>query len=397
MHKIKLVHISAVPVTPWLFLRGQNSFMTGKGLDVHVVASPDPLLDKLAKRDSVHVHPVKILRKCSPIRDLVSLVRLVALLLRLRPEIVQLSTPKAAMIASIASWMARVPVRIFLVRGLVSYKLTGFEGFRVWLHELLTARLCHQTICESRSLLEFARDTGIISELQGTVLANGMGNGVDTERFDPRRGDLGETAASLANELQIPRDCFVIGVVGRFAMTKGFEDLVTAWRIIREECATSRLLLVGNWDERDIVPDRIKKALTEDPRVVFSGCFVDDPAPYYLLMSLLIQPSTRGEGFPNVPMEAAAMELPVVTTNVIGCTDTVIEGVTGTVVPPHDPMALASAIRVYLRDAGLRRKHGQAGRERAVRDFQPVQIWSELYNLYVRLLGTRGIALTEPE
>ena len=134
--------------------------------------------------------------------------------------------------------------------------------------------------------------------------------------------------------------------------------------------------------------------LRTDARVHLLGHVRDMPA-LYAAMDLLVLPTYR-EGFPYVPMEAAAMALPVVATLVPGCVDAVVDGVTGTLVPPRDPAALAAAIARYLGDPDLRRRHGQAGRERVLRDFRPGDIWEATYQEYVRLLRAKGLPVPLP-
>jgi glycosyltransferase involved in cell wall biosynthesis len=113
-------------------------------------------------------------------------------------------------------------------------------------------------------------------------------------------------------------------------------------------------------------------------------------------MDLFVFPTYFHEGFPNVPLEAAAMALPVVATQIPGCTDAVEEGVTGTLVPPQDARALSEAIRRYVDQPETRRRHGIAGRERVLREFRPELIWNALYQTYVRLLRAKGIATPAP-
>jgi glycosyltransferase involved in cell wall biosynthesis len=138
------------------------------------------------------------------------------------------------------------------------------------------------------------------------------------------------------------------------------------------------------------VPAAWRDVLDRDPRVHQTGR-VDDVVPYYRLMSLCVFPSYR-EGFPNVPMEAAAMGLPVVATRVVGCVDAVVDGTTGTLVPPRDAAALATAVGRYLEDPELGRRHGAAGRARVLRDFQQKPIWEALATEYRRLLYSRARA-----
>jgi len=158
-----------------------------------------------------------------------------------------------------------------------------------------------------------------------------------------------------------------------------------AWRTISQEFPSTVLLLVGGWDAALPVPDAVRERLERDERVIVTG-HVDDVVPYLEAMDLLLFPSRR-EGFPNAPMEAAAMGLPVVATRVVGCVDAVEDGVTGTLVPYGDVASFAAAIRRYLQDDALRETHGQAGRRRVLSSFQPERVWKSVYEEYRRLVA----------
>jgi len=181
----------------------------------------------------------------------------------------------------------------------------------------------------------------------------------------------------------------VIGFVGRLARDKGIEDLAAAWQAIRDEFPGTVLLLVGPWADTDPVSSAVREALESDPRVLLPGR-VEQVAPFYRAMQLFVFPS-YGEGFPNAPMEAAAMKLPVVATDVVGCTDAVEHGQTGLLVAPRSPASLANAIRAYLRDPALGRRHGEAGRIRVVERFRREPIWEALHQEYLRLLAVKGL------
>ena len=387
---IGLAYVTTMPQTQWHFLRGQNRYMRAHGFEIHAVASPGPRLTEVAARDGAHPHAVTMSRRISPLRDCVSLVRLFLLLRRIAPDIAQVSTPKAALLGAIAASAARVPVRVFLARGSLTEGASGLKR-RVlrWL-ERLTAALCHQTICVSPSLLAFLRAERILPPDGGLVLVNGMSNGIDATRFrlaTPGKPPPSELLPSLVQAVRDPR-AVIVGYVGRLGRDKGIEQLAQAWESVRAEFPSAHLLLVGAWEKDHPVPVRWRDALTRDPRVHLPGR-VDDVVPYYQVMSLCVFPSYR-EGFPNVPMEAAAMGLPVVATRVVGCVDAVVDGSTGTLVPPRDATALADAIARYLRDPELRRRHGEAGRGRVLRDFRPEPIWEALAAEYRRLLYARG-------
>jgi glycosyltransferase involved in cell wall biosynthesis len=387
---MKIVFITTVPMTQWAFLCGQNAYMRRRGFELHAISSPGPELDRLACRDHVVIHPVSMSREITPAKDLVALVRLFVTLRRIRPSIVHLSTPKAALLGAMASWAARVPVRIFLVRGLLTEGARGLKRLFYRRLEWLTARFCHRSICVSPSLLDFARAEGILGPEQGVVLAHGMSNGIDPQRFDPAviaTVDLATLRPESTAQIGYAGST-VIGFVGRLARDKGIEEIFNAWKMVRDEFPAALLLLVGPWEKENPVPEPVRRGLESDPRVILAG-MVQTVENYYKIISIFIYPSHGSEGFPNAPMEAAAMGLPVVASRVVGSVDAVVDGVTGVLIPPHDPRALADAIRKYFKDPELRRKHGRAGRERVVRDFRGETIWEAMYREYVRSLQGR--------
>jgi glycosyltransferase involved in cell wall biosynthesis len=176
---------------------------------------------------------------------------------------------------------------------------------------------------------------------------------------------------------------------------KGLAELRLAFARIRDRQPHARLLLVGDFESGDPVDPGTVASLRGDSRVVVTG-FVADPAPYYHLMTVLAFPSHR-EGFPNVPLEAACAGVPSVGFAATGTVDAIEDGVTGRIVPMHDAASLATALDAYLGDSQLRRRHGRAARERAIRDFAPQRIWNELLNLYSQLLRSKGLGSVAAE
>lgn len=389
---IRLAYITTVASTQWAFLRGQNAFLAARGIELHAIASPGPFLDRLAGRDGVTPHPLAIPRTITPARDLLVLCRLIRLLRRISPDIVHVSTPKAALLGAVAAWIVRVPVRLFLMRGSASEGAEGLRRTLLCTLERLTARLCHQTICVSPSLLEFCRRAGILDPGEGIVAANGMSNGIDAHRFDPSQvaPDPDSALPPAHRELADSRNV-VIGFVGRLARDKGIEEIAAAWSAIRDQHPRTRLLLVGKWETESQVSPSCREMLERDPRVHLPGR-VEDVAPWYRLMSIFVFPSHGTEGFPNAPMEAASMRLPVIASRVVGNIDAVHHGVTGQLIPPRDAVALAGALRRYLDSPSLRTTHGSAGRQRVLERFQQEVVWQALFAEYLRLLRARGVA-----
>jgi glycosyltransferase involved in cell wall biosynthesis len=178
----------------------------------------------------------------------------------------------------------------------------------------------------------------------------------------------------------------VIGYVGRIVRDKGMHELAEAWRSLREQNPTLHLLLVGPMESMDPITPADMELFKTDPRVHLVGEIeIRRVAAYYSAMDIYVMPSYR-EGFGVSNIEAAAMELPVVSTRIPGCIDSVADGITGTLVPPRDKEALEIAIQKYIDDSQLRQTHGKAGRMRVLNEFPPIKIWEALHAEYSQLL-----------
>jgi len=379
----RIVHVFTVPDS-LVFLRGQVAFMRARGYDLTVVSSPGDALDAFGRQEGVAVHGLPMPRRISPGGDIKSLTRLVALLRRIRPEIVHAHTPKGGLIGTIAAKLAQVPVRIYHMRGLPLLTAHGAQRALLTATERTSCALATRVIAVSPSLRDVAIEHHLCSSRKIDVLASGSGNGVDCGRFDPDRFGPDHRDA-LRSALGVPVEAPVIGFIGRCVRDKGIVELVEAWRQIRTDHPTAVLVVAGVFEERDAIPALTRRALAEDPRVRLLG-FVDDTPALFAALDVLALPTYR-EGFPNVPLEAAAMRVPVVTTRVPGCIDAVQDGVTGTLVPPRDAIALADALNVYLASKSLREQHGRAARLFVERSFRRERIWEALAALYDDLLA----------
>jgi len=383
---LRLVHVTTVPET-LNFLRGQIRYMKHQGFEVQCVSSPGELLEDIASDLQVTVQAVTMPRRITPLGDVAALARLWRYLRRVRPHIIHTHTAKGGFLGQLAARLARVPVRIHHVHGLRYVTLVGCVR---WLSRSIEKASCswaHQVLSVSGSVREMVVGEGLCPAPKIKVLFHGSINGVDAlGRFDPSRLPEG-TGAEVRLKYGILPDASVVGFVGRIVRDKGVVELTEAWRELREEFPRLHLLIVGPFEPYDPVPADVQDALRSDPRIHLVGVDRNTP-PLYAAMDVVVLPTYR-EGLPVVPLEAAAMALPVVTTSVQGAVDAVQDGVTGTLVPPRDGPALAGAIRWYVDHPELRRRHGLAGRERVLRDFRQETIWEGLYQEYIRLLNAR--------
>ena len=363
--------------------------MEERGLEVHAISAAEDALSDGAAPLGLTLHTIPMTRRMTPLRDLVALVRLYRRLRRLKPAIVHGSTPKAGLLAMIASVLTGVPIRLYHMRGLPLETATGWRRAVLTAAERLSCRLAHRVICVSDSLRRVAIGEALCPAGRIVVPASGSSNGVDaTGRFNPDA--LPPHARARARRAHgICEEDVVVGFLGRIARDKGVEELYRAWCALRPRLDRLHLLIVGPPDSTDPIPPAVLADLERDPRVHLVG-FSNDAPLLYAAMDVLALPSHR-EGFPNVVLEASAMRLPVVATRIPGCVDAVIDGVTGSLVPPRDPDALAAALAMYASDAVLRARHGEAGRGRVLERFRRDVVWEALYREYEALLERRGV------
>jgi glycosyltransferase involved in cell wall biosynthesis len=372
-----------------LLLGGRLRALREAGFRVTLVASPGEMLDHIGKSEGVETVGIPMVRRMAPVADFVSLVRLWFLLMRIRPDVVEFSTPKAGLLGMLAAVLAGVPRRIYILRGLKLESASGVRR-RILLAAERMASVCAQTVvCVSPSLRMKAFDLGLAPADKLQMLGSGSSKGVDIEHFHPGKSDV-------RKRFGVPTNANVVGFVGRLTRDKGIPALIEAFDRILLFMPHSYLLLVGWFDEADDALDsRIRERITRHPRIVCTG-FVVDTAPYYGAMDLFVLPTLR-EGFPNVVLEASASGIPVITTLSTGACDSVVGGETGILVP-GDPGSLSEAIVKLLREPDKRVRMGSAGRAWVLEHFTDQRLFGLTTSFYKSLLrpGAAIIPREEP-
>lgn len=361
-----------------VFMRGFPEFLVERGWDVHVASTEGPLLDRLRGVAGVTVHPLRMSREPSLLRDLVSLAAWLRLIRTLRPQVVSAGTPKAGLLGSVSGALARVPRRVYHLRGLRLETSSGFARRVYTLTERIAARSATDILAVSRSLRQRAIELGIAPASKIAVLGDGSSNGVDLARFDPSLpAPTDELRASLGLTAGIP----VVGFVGRLTADKGVDVLARARAMLASRGIRHQLLVIGGADGADRAQE-----LDLGDDVVFTGR-VPDPERYYRLMDVLCLPTLR-EGFPNVVLEAAASRVPTVTTDATGAVDSVVDGTTGLISKAGSADSLADALQSVIVDAGLRERLAGNALSHVREHFDRTRIW-ELTEDYYRNGGSR--------
>ncbi len=337
-----------------LILSARLRILRQAGFRVLLLSGPGELLDSTAAREGVERIAIPMHREIAPFSDAISLFRLWLLLIRIRPDIVEFSTPKAGLLGTFAAMLSGVPRRVYMLRGLKCETATGLKRILLFAAERLASACAHVVLCNSESLRDQALLHGIASKHKLRLLGQGSSNGVDIKRFSPGPSDV-------RSKLAIPQDSKVIGFVGRLTRDKGLPELITAFESVLRAVPTARLLLVGWFDAaEDALEIDLRTRILRHPAIHCTG-FVADTAPYYRAMDVLVLPTWR-EGFPNAVLEAAATGIPVVTTESTGARDSVIPEVTGLLIPPGYPEAISEAVIKIMRDPERQHRMGRAAR-----------------------------------
>jgi glycosyltransferase involved in cell wall biosynthesis len=337
-------------------LKGRLRTLREAGFRVVLVSSPGELLDRTADREGVEAIALPMRRAIAPVADLVSLFRLWRLLRRLKPDLVEFSTPKAGLLGTLAARLCGIPWRIYMLRGLKLETATGLKRRVLLAAERMAGASAQVVICNSNSLRTEAIALGVAPASKMVVLGNGSSNGVDLERFSPGASDV-------RGRFGVPPDALVVGFVGRLTRDKGVPELVAAFDTIVEAEPRAHLLLVGWFDASDdLLGEDVRRRIESHSQIHLTG-FVDveATAAFYRAMDVMVLPTWR-EGFPTVVLEAASTEVPVITTICTGSRDSVVPEVTGLLIPPGYPEAISEAVVKLLRDPERRVRMGRAAR-----------------------------------
>lgn len=363
-------------------LRGQLGWFREQGWDVSLAATPDAKAEAAAEREQVTLHALPMTRSLTPLADLRSLFRWIALIRRVKPDVTNVSTPKAGLLGGIAAAILRVPKRIYVVRGLRLESTSGALYKLLWAMERASIAFATDVIFVGHGLAREAAKRGLGAAGKGWVIGEGSSNGIDVEGLVKRAG--GATREEMRTEFGFEPTDFVVGFVGRIAIDKGLDTLIAA--LSEEEFPQeAKLLIVGGTEDEELA-DRLR-ALGR--RVTMTGD-VADVSRAMLAMDVLCLPSRR-EGFPTVALEAAAMRLPVVATRATGCGDAVLDGETGRLVDIDDHRGLADAIRDLHAAPEEARTMGERGHQRVLADFRPEAIWSGILAVMTNSYDKAGL------
>lgn len=375
--RIKIIRACTVSQSVGFFA-GLIPDLRKQGFEVVSVCSGGSHLTEVSENGGRPV-VVQMQRHISPLKDLVSLWRMIRVFRHERPHIVHSMTPKAGMICMLAAWLTRVPARVHTFTGLVFPTSTGLKRRILMATDWLTCACATHVIPEGEGVKRDLLNNGITKK-PIRVLGYGNCRGIDLDCFNPDDSEVIEAATKIRKD-----DKFTFIAVGRLVGDKGINELVEAFCRLNKELPTTRLLLVGAYEpELDPIKTEIIKEIENNPNIEAVGS-QKDVRPWFAASDCHILASYR-EGFPNVVIEAGAMGLPQIVTDINGANEIIVDGKNGIIIPPKDVEALYSAMKRMITDNDLRESMASNARDMIASRYEQSFVRQCLYDFYDEIL-----------
>lgn len=380
MRPLKIAQVTTTDMAMRFLLIDQIKCLQAEGHEVVAVCGSGPWVESL-RQEGVQVEVVQMSRELNPIKDIRSFFALWRCFRKNRFDVIHTHTPKAGLLGPAAAKMARVPVVVHTIHGLLFHdRMRARKRWLFWIPEKVTALFSDFLLSQSKEDVAVALRSGLCSENKIKYL----GNGIDVVKFSPE--SLNDSRHMARREIGLADTDTVIGIVGRLVYEKGFGEFFAAAVELLKRHKTWKFVIVGpkeNGQRGDAIPASQLEALSRTGSVFFLN-WRDDVSKWYSVMDIFVLPSHR-EGVPRSCMEAAAMELPVVATDIRGCREVVKSNETGILVPVRDSSALVTAIENLAEDEGRRNRFGKAGRDHILKNFNHELVLERLRRFYAQI------------
>ena len=378
----KLIRITTVPDSLRGLLEGQLKFMSDK-YEVIGVSSDSFMLNEVKIHEGIKVVPINMVRTIAPFKDLKALIQLYFLFKNEKPLIVHTHTPKAGVLGMIAAKIAGVPNRLHTVGGLPLLLAKGNKRKLLNFVEKVTYTCATEVFPNSFGLKEIILEHNFCNSSKLKVLANGSSNGINIKYFDPSLFTENKKY-ELKSNLGVDKNDLVFIFIGRLVSDKGINELINAFKRLNNEVASIKLILVGPLESHlDPLDKKTIKEIESNNNIINIG-LQNDIRPYFSIADILVFPSYR-EGFPNVVMEAGAMGLPSIVSNINGCNEIIKEGENGWIIPVKDEEAIYNKMKFCIENPKEVVKVANKSRELITSRYEQKIIWDALLEEYKKL------------
>ena len=360
-----------------------------KYFKVYAVSTPGDLLEEVGRRENATTHGIKMHRGITPLRDIISIVKMVRFLRKTRPTIVHTHTPKAGLVGLIAASLTGVPIRLYSIAGITFETVSGPKRRLLILIEKLTYKLAHKVYANSFGHLDLIKRMNLCPPEKVSVLGSGSTNGINLDFFCPSK-KLYSEADGLRKKYNL-KDKFVFIYVSRLVKHKGAEQMLLSWDSFSQQNPEAQLLICGRL-QSDADPLSLKSQyiLNNNNQVIFVG-YQKDIRSHYLCADVCVLPSLR-EGLPNVLLQAGAMGLPIICSNILGNTDVVREGVNGLLTKKGNVEDNVRAMTTIMHDSTLRNSLKNNARKQIFEKYERFQLLETYINEYKNLFAEKNIA-----
>ena len=377
----KICFITTISGTLLSFVRDFAIYMHENGdYDITFICDKDEKLEKVLP-NYIHYIPIEMKRGIS-IGGILSCLKMSKIFRKNQFDLIQYSTPNAALYASIAGWFARIPVRLYCQWG-IAY--VGFIGLKRKIFKCEEKFVCSlSTWIEPDSIgnLNFSHEEKLYPEKKGSVVHKGSASGVSLEKFDISKKIF--YRREIREKYDIPEEAFVYGFVGRITGDKGINELLAATKLILKKYKNVYLMIVGGMDKEESVNTNLFEWSKKSCNVIYCGA-TNEVQKYMSAMDCYVMPSYR-EGFGLTVVEAGAMGIPVICTNIPGPTDAIHDQETGLIIEKKNVEALRTAILKIYSDPEMAKKLGQAGYENVKTNYEQKRLFKYILQDRDRLL-----------
>lgn len=373
----KLIRVTTADISLSSLLKGQLRFLNSE-FEVVGLASDTGVLKEVGEREGIRVIDVPMHREISVVSDFRCLLKLIRVFRKEQPFIVHSNTPKGSLLSMIAAKIVSVPNRLYLVTGL---RYQGASGFGRWLLKNMERMTC---LCATKVIPEGegVKKTLIkdrITDKPLEVIHNGNINGIDTFYFS--REASPKSRDEIRSEIGLTKDDFAFIFIGRIVRDKGMNELADAMRILGRTHSDIKLILVGSFEsELDPLASGNEEFFKSSFNVKYVGRQAD-VRPFLLAADALVFPSYR-EGFPNVVLQAGALGLPSIVTDINGCNEVISEGFNGVLIPPRNIDALIEKMTWFIEHPKEVNEMALNSRDIIVSKYEQKDVWNALLQMY---------------
>lgn len=380
----KLIRITTIPMALRYLLPGQMNFMKENGFEVLMISADGEHLKEVIANERCRHIAVPMTRKITPWQDLKCLIRLINIFRKEKPDIVHSHTPKAGLLAMVAAKIAGVNIRIHTVAGLPMIVEKGYKKILLKRVEKITYAFANHVWPNSNSLLQYIIENKFTSKKKLKIIGEGSSNGIDTNKFNVESLNP-HLFEDIKSSINYSGENIYLLYIGRLVKDKGIVELVNVFISLQQAFPSLKTILIGDFEESlDPLPETTLEEIKNNASIIHVAW--TDRVEYYLRLSdIFVFPSHR-EGFPNVLLQAGAMQLPIICTNIMGNVDIVRDNETGLTFKCQDENELKDKIILALNEPGHIKKMASKLYQMIITYYNREIFWQKMLSEYRKLI-----------